>query len=119
MSSSAIASALNADQFMNLLLAELKYQDPMEPISNTEMVTQMSQLASLETFNELKASFGEMLKLQQLLNGSTLLGLDVAFDGPAGPAIGRVVSLRNAGDQIKLVLADGTQLGLSQINQVF
>ena len=42
-------SALGKDDFMKLLLLELKYQDPTAPMDSEKILTQTSQLASLES----------------------------------------------------------------------
>lgn len=57
-------SKLGSDDFMTLLLAELKYQDPTKPTDTESILTQTSQLSSLEAtdkttklLEELSASF--------------------------------------------------------------
>lgn len=42
---------LNKDDFLKLLLVELQYQDPTEPMDSEKILTQTSQLASLESAN--------------------------------------------------------------------
>ena len=41
-------SALDKDDFLMLLVTQMKYQDPLEPESNTEYVAQLAQFSSLE-----------------------------------------------------------------------
>ncbi len=42
------AEMVNSETFLNLLVAEMTNQDPLEPTSNTEFVTQMAQFTSLQ-----------------------------------------------------------------------
>lgn len=42
------ANDLTMDTFLNLLMAEMTNQNPLEPMSNTEFVTQMAQFTSLQ-----------------------------------------------------------------------
>lgn len=47
---------MDADSFLQLLATELKYQDPMNPTSNTEFVAQMAQFNSLQRMEEMSKS---------------------------------------------------------------
>ena len=46
--SQATGSNLGYDQFLTLLCAEMQYQDPLEPTSNTEYVAQLATFSQLE-----------------------------------------------------------------------
>jgi flagellar hook assembly protein FlgD len=91
---SAFAKAddtMGKDQFLNLLVAQLRYQDPMNPPENTEFVAQLAQFSQLEfTQNSTQAisklagnmqSFMDMqsLQAQSITNASAtpLLGKEV------------------------------------------
>lgn len=47
---------LNAETFMTLLIAQMQYQDPLEPQSNTDFVAQLAQLTSLEQMQTMNSS---------------------------------------------------------------
>lgn len=47
---------MDADSFLQLLATEMKYQDPMNPTSNTEFVAQMAQFNSLQRMEEMSKS---------------------------------------------------------------
>ncbi len=60
-------SKLDGQAFMKLLLTELKYQDPTQPMDSDKMLTQTSQLATLETqesTNKLMKELAAQLKAQ-------------------------------------------------------
>ncbi|MBQ9567754.1 MAG: hypothetical protein IJR31_06740, partial [Lachnospiraceae bacterium] len=42
---------LDKQAFLKLLVAQMKYQDPMQPTDNTEYVSQLAQFSSLEAMN--------------------------------------------------------------------
>jgi len=51
---------LTSDDFMTLLLAELQYQDPTEPTDTEQILTQTSQLASLEATDKTNAALEDL-----------------------------------------------------------
>jgi len=63
----AVGSNLGYDQFLQLLCAEMQYQDPLEPTSNTEYVAQMA------TFSQLEATLS-LQNTQQNAFASSLVG---------------------------------------------
>ena len=49
-------SSMDKDSFLQLLVAQMKYQDPMEPQSNTEYVAQYAQFSELEAMQNLSSN---------------------------------------------------------------
>ncbi len=66
----AVGSQLGYDQFLQLLCAEMQYQDPLEPTSNTDYVAQLA------TFSELEATL-EQTNTQQGNMANNLVGKNV------------------------------------------
>lgn len=58
-------STLGKDAFLNLLVAQMKYQDPLNPTSDTEWIAQMATFSSLE----------EMQNMNQTISNSQALSL--------------------------------------------
>ena len=52
-------SSLGYDEFLKLLTAEMQYQDPLEPTSNTDYVAQMATFSQLEATLSMKESLGK------------------------------------------------------------
>lgn len=80
----AEASSLTSTDFMTLLVTELEYQDPTEPMDNTEMVnqlTQYSQLDELAAMNEKMDALTESLSSMTASNGLDYLGKQVEAQG--------------------------------------
>ena len=46
-------SSLDKDAFLQLLVAQMKYQDPLEPTSNTEYISQLATFSELEEMQNL------------------------------------------------------------------
>ncbi|MCI9150261.1 MAG: flagellar hook capping protein [Lachnospiraceae bacterium] len=48
--------SLDKDAFLQLLVAQMKYQDPLQPTSNTEYISQLATFSSLEEMQNLNAT---------------------------------------------------------------
>lgn len=89
------ASSLDQDDFMTLMLQQLKSQDPLNPTDNTEFISQMAQLTSVSGISEMNenlAGLADSLYSAQLLDASSLIGKDVLLesDVAALPSDGKV-----------------------------
>ena len=67
------SSSVDKTDFMNLLVAQMKYQDPLEPTSNTEWVSQYSTFTELEQMQNMSNSI-------TLQRASGLVGKEVIID---------------------------------------
>src|SRR5581483_4131830 len=59
-------SSISQDQFLQLLVAQLQNQDPLDPVSNKDLLAQLAQFSTLQGVTQLNANFGDLLQLQQL-----------------------------------------------------
>jgi len=66
-SKSDTSNDLGYDQFLQLLCAEMQYQDPLEPTSNTEYVAQLA------TFSQMEATLGMQSTIESS-NANALVG---------------------------------------------
>lgn len=66
---------LNKDAFLNLLVTQMQYQDPLEPTSNEDFLAQMAQFSSLEQMQNLNTSFS--MQQGYALVGKSVVGLSV------------------------------------------
>lgn len=74
---------LGKDDFLELLVAQMRYQDPLEPMSNEESIAQLAQFSTLEQMNNIadgidKSNDLDFLQMQSLNNvmASGLIGKD-------------------------------------------
>lgn len=77
------SNSLGKDMFFELLVKELTHQDPMEPMSNRDFVTQLAQFSSLEQLYNLNLGISNIFQIQMLYQGSQLLGYEVEGIDPS------------------------------------
>lgn len=51
-------SSLDKDAFLQLLVAQMQYQDPLQPTSNTEYMSQLAQFSTVEELQNIDTTFG-------------------------------------------------------------
>ncbi|WP_017378978.1 flagellar hook capping FlgD N-terminal domain-containing protein [Paenisporosarcina sp. TG-14] len=57
-------NALGQDAFMKILVTQMKHQNPLEPIKDTEFIGQMAQFSSLEQLSNLNQTMTQFIQLQ-------------------------------------------------------
>jgi len=65
---------VTSDQFLQLLVTQLQHQDPLEPLSSEEFMSQLAQFQSLEELIKMNENSTQMLLGQKLAAASTLIG---------------------------------------------
>ncbi len=110
----ATEKMVNSDTFLSLLVAEMTNQDPMEPTSNTEFVTQMAQFTSLQ-YSKDAATYS------QSNYASSLVGKTVTASKMDGSnqvtKTGVVQSVMKNGDSYTIKI-DGVSFELSNITSI-
>ncbi|MGN1109941.1 MAG: flagellar hook assembly protein FlgD [Oscillospiraceae bacterium] len=105
---------VNSDTFLSLLVAEMTNQDPMEPTSNTEFVTQMAQFTSL-TYNKDAAQYSKSNY------ASSLVGKTVTAQKMDGTELitktGVVETVMKSGDNYTVKI-DGVSFDISKVTSI-
>jgi flagellar basal-body rod modification protein FlgD len=68
---------LTSTDFIKMMVAELQHQDPMEPMSNTEMLSQISQMRQITSNDKLSAGIESLMQGEALSTASSLIGKTV------------------------------------------
>jgi len=72
--------SLGKDEFLKLLITELKHQDPTNPMNDREFISQMSQFSSLEQMLNLNNQVGKLISNLSFNSSFNLLGKGVEID---------------------------------------
>ena len=114
------------DEFLNLLVTQLRHQDPFEPVKQEDFLAQLAQFSTLEGIEDLNTSFEgylqlqeELLQLQSLSGATNLVGKEVVHSSgaDAGSKIGVVESVLVQDGQVRLQV-NGQQVGVSELAEI-
>jgi flagellar basal-body rod modification protein FlgD len=79
---------LNENTFLTLLVAQLKYQDPMNPADSTQFLSQTAQFTQVETLQRMEKEQAAAQSASQVLAASSMLGRPVTYSLTAGGGSG-------------------------------
>ena len=113
-----VFSGMGPDSFLKLLVAQLRYQNPMSPSDPTAMMGQIAQYAQVEAITKLQQGQSVTQSLTEARKATDLVGKNItASDGTVREA-GKVVSARFTAAGPVLVLDSGSEVTLSAVTQV-
>jgi flagellar basal-body rod modification protein FlgD len=69
---------LDLDSFLKLMITELQNQDPLNPMENSEMLQQISQMRSISASDKLTTTLDAVLLGQNVTTASSLIGKEVS-----------------------------------------
>jgi flagellar basal-body rod modification protein FlgD len=67
------------DMFLKLLLAQMKYQDPMNPTDSTQYLSQMAQFTTVEKLETMVNNTGSLLTASQMQSALGMVGATVEY----------------------------------------
>ena len=87
-----INNQLGKDDFLKILITQLRYQDPLSPMEDTDFIAQMAQFSALEQMQNLSQDFSATKAMS--LVGKVVYGeIDVPGEASIIPVLGRVDSV--------------------------
>lgn len=111
--------SLGKNDFLNLLVTQLRYQNPLKPMDNSEFIAQMAQFSSLEQMQNLNAGFNSLFGLKQLTAGSRLIGRTIeGRDSKTGKPVTGIVSAVKVEDDVTKLVVDSHLVLLSDIEKI-
>lgn len=102
-------SAITQEEFVRLFLTQLTYQDPLEPLDNSEFIAQLAQFSSVEQQRQNGLQLENIAEINSIFQASTLVGKQVEIGSADGGAFGTVtaVSFDPSGVSLTVERADG------------
>ncbi len=117
---------LGKDAFMQLLVSQMRNQDPLSPTNNEDFIAQLAQFSSLEQMEELNDNILGLAVLQQsnalmaqLTDSSALIGKEVRFIDPTSgdEMTGQVTSVKIQ-DGLAVLNIGGDDVPLGNVTEV-
>ena len=107
--SSVSSTDASQDRFLKLLVAQLNNQDPMNPMDNAQMTSQMAQIntvTGIQQVNDTLKNMAEQFTAMQVLQGSSMVGHDVLIEGNTltinNKSAGGAVDLSGRAESVKV-----------------
>jgi len=117
-STSAAAGGLDKDAFLKLLVAQLKFQNPMSPSDPSAFMAQTAQFAMVERLEEISKAQSEAGTWQRVIAGQGLIGQQVTGTSLGSEVSGLVTGLTVTTDGAVLELQGGRTLAVTDVQTV-
>jgi flagellar basal-body rod modification protein FlgD len=129
---SKAGGVMGKDEFLQLLVAQLKNQDPMNPMNSEEFAAQLAQFSSLEQLIQMNETLsgqqGMDAAVVDIMNASSALGVI----GKEVLAVGQSVEITGSGDEsvtigvgspggsatLRIFDENGTEVGMQELGQI-
>lgn len=111
-------SSDDKDMFLQLLVAQMKYQDPMNPTDSADFLSQSAQFTSLEKMQLVADQTAMLLGAQMAFGSSSLVGRNVQYtlaDGTEGTGVVHGVTF---GDKGPVLDVDGVEVPIAGVVSV-
>lgn len=86
-------STISQEEFVQLFLTQLTYQDPLEPLDNSEFLAQLAQFSSIEQQRQNGVHLENISEINSILQATSLIGKSVEIASQTGGIAGSVVAV--------------------------
>ncbi len=112
-------NALKGQDFINMMITQLEHQDPLQPTSSDQLLSQMSQIGQMQSSSQLQTTLSGLAQQNQIGAASALIGKTVqGVDSNQNSLSGIVTSVQVASTGVSLSLDNGHTLPLSGVTSI-
>jgi len=109
------SQTLDSTVFMTLLVAQLRNQDPSSPMDTNEMMTQQTQLASLEQLNAMSDTSSEQFALTMRMAAMNMVGKSVSYTDIDGTVVSGSATSASFAASVPTIKVGNTYVNLDSI----
>ena len=112
-------SGLSEKDFLQVLVAQLRNQNPLKPKDDGEFISQLAQFDQLRSLNKINATLQAFSQLSMLGQASSLLGREVVAASPTtGGTITGVVESIEVAEGVPYLKVAGERIGVTAVHEV-
>lgn len=121
-------NSMGKDQFLQILITQLKNQDPLSPLQDKDFIAQMAQFSSVEQMTNLSTTMTNSLKELQMIRGSLgitsgLIDKNITWTTPSADKLPDTISsgtveaitIRNG---LQYAIVNGEEVSLDKIIKI-
>ncbi|HEV7870848.1 MAG TPA: flagellar hook capping FlgD N-terminal domain-containing protein [Modestobacter sp.] len=111
---------MGKDVFMKLLVAQMRYQDPGNPVDSSQMMAQTATFSQVEKLEQLVTQNASLLVLQESATAGALVGRTATYTDTTGASVTGVVTsvrLASRGSEAVAVI-DGAKIPVGRLTEI-
>ena len=110
--------SLTAQDFLNMMVAELQNQDPTNPTDSSQILQEVSQIDAIQSNTQLTTTLQGVQLGQSIATASALIGMTVAGTDASGNAVSGTVSSASINNGAAQLQIGSSSIPLSNVTQV-
>jgi len=114
-----VENTLGKDDFLRLLVVQLKHQDPTNPLDDKEFIAQMAQFSSLEQLTEMNKTMNSLIDGYKVNLSYSMLGRQVeVFDEATGKVNSGLVTAIQFGSGVPTISFNGLSYSVDDVTKI-
>ena len=109
---------MDSELFMKLLVTQLQNQDPSSPMDTNQMITQTTQLATMEKLTSMADTSTENFSLQMRIAAAAIIGKDVSYTGADGSTLTGKATGVSFANKVPQVTVGGVSVALDDLSGI-
>jgi len=114
----ATGSESDKEMFLNLMVAQLRYQDPMNPTDSGQFLAQNAQFTALEKMQDVADQTAALLSAQISFGAAGMVGKNVTYQDEDGGTVSGLVGSVTYDAGGPMLVVDGVNVALGQVQSI-